>query len=69
MFKLDADFDLLIDQDCTHVWRPVGFESLANLTEEVKKAVPKSILRISSELPFLNLDRVKSYAESHPRAA
>ena len=69
VFKLDADFDLLMDDDNTHVWRPSGFESLAELTQEILKAVPASISRIAAELPFLELAGVESYAVSRPRAA
>ena len=69
VFKLDADFDLLIDQDNTHIWRPSGFESLANLTQQVLKAASVSISRIAAELPFLDLAGVESYAASRPRAA
>ena len=69
VFKLDADFDLLIDQDNTHVWRPSGFESLADLNQEVLNAVPVSISRIAAALPFLDLAGVESYAASRPRAA
>ena len=69
VFKLDADFDLLIDHDNTHVWRPSGFESLADLTQEVLKTVPASVSRIAAELPFLDLAGVESYSASRPRAA
>lgn len=69
VFKLDADFDLLVDEDNTHVWRAAGFESLANLTQQVLKAVPVSVSRIAAELPFLDLTGVESYAATRPRAA
>lgn len=69
VFKLDADFDLLVDEDNTHVWRPGGLEALAGLTQEVLKAVPVSVARIVAELPFLDLAGVESYAASRPRAA
>ena len=69
VFKLDADFDLLIDQDYTHVWRPTAFESLANLRFAILNAVPDNISKIATDLPFLNLDGVQAYAASRPRAA
>lgn len=69
VFKLDNDFDLLIDSEHLHILRPRSFEIIAQLRQVILEAVPRNIQEIQQKLPFVNLSRVEDYASSHPRAA
>jgi hypothetical protein len=69
VFKLDNDFDLLIDSHYIHILRPSAFEFVGHLQEEILNAVPKNIREIRTDLSFVNLDNIKEFASKHPRAA
>jgi hypothetical protein len=69
IFKLDQDFDLLIDSQHLHILRPSGFEFAGKLQEAIMEGVPKNIALIQSELPFVEFSVVEAYAMKHPRAA
>ena len=69
VFKLDVDFDLLSDSAYTHIWRPSAFEFLCKLQQEILDAVPDNVAAIATDLPFMDLDGIESYAKSRPRAA
>ncbi len=42
-FKLDHDFDVLVDDDRVYILRPAGFEFVGHLDAEIAKAVPGNI--------------------------
>jgi hypothetical protein len=69
VFKLDMDFDLLIDADNLHILRPSGFEFTGELKEAILAAAPKNIAVIRANLKFVDFDAIKKYAGKHPRAA
>jgi hypothetical protein len=69
VFKLDADFDLLIDGAEIKILRPSGFESLGGLKEALLAAVPKNVRALQSDLGFVDFSPIQDYASSHPRAA
>ena len=69
VFKLDNDFDLLVDGTRVHILRPGGFEFAARLQQAVLDAVPGNIERIRAGLPFVEFANVGAYARAHPRAA
>lgn len=69
VFKLDYDFDLLIDFSTVHILRPSGFESAGKLQEAVLAAVPHNVASIQSELRFVDLGNIQAYACRRPRAA
>lgn len=69
LFKLDRDFDLLIDSAAVHVLRPSGFEFAGKLQEAILGAVPENIKIIQRELPFVDFSGIRAYAMQHPRAA
>lgn len=68
-FRLDHDFDLLIDSNLIHILRPAGFEAIGKLQEAVCGAVPANIETISAQMEFVDFDRIREFAENHPRAA
>ena len=69
VFKLDTDFDLLLDSAFTHIWRPSAFESLGGLRQAILDAVPDNVDAIASDLAFVDLSGIEEYAMSRPRAA
>jgi len=69
IFKLDTDFDLLIDNDNIHILRPSGFESVGQLRDAVLEAVPTNIAAIAQDMPFVDFTGIEAYASTHPRAA
>lgn len=69
VFKLDNDFDLLVDSTFVHILRPSGFEFLGNLQEAVLAAVPQNVKLIQQGLPFVDFVPIQDYASKHPRAA
>lgn len=69
VFKLDNDFDLLIDSANVHILRPSGFEFAGKLQQAILDAVPENINSIAKDLTFVAFDGIETYAGRHPRAA
>ena len=69
VFKLDADFDLLVDSSNVHILRPSGFEFAGKLQQAILDAVPQNVKAIRKDLPFVDCDAIEAYATKHPRAA
>lgn len=69
VFKLDNDFDLLIDAENVHILRPSGFEFAGKLQQVILDAVPGNVAIIQNELPFIEFNGIEQYAVKHPRAA
>lgn len=69
VFKLDSDFDLLVDSTSIHILRPSSFEFAGKLQEAILSAVATNAKAIQQDLPFVSLANVEEYASRHPRAA
>lgn len=69
IFKLDSDFDLLVDSEQVHILRPSGFEFAGKLQQAILDAVPDNVAALRKELKFVDFDELESYAGKHPRAA
>jgi hypothetical protein len=69
VFKLDSDFDLLVDSANVHILRPSGFESAGKLQQAILNAVPENIRAIRKDLAFVDFATIRAYAGKHPRAA
>lgn len=69
VFKLDNDFDLLIDGANVWILRPSGFEFAGHLQQAILDAVPENIKVIAKDLAFVAFDGIEIYAQKHPRAA
>jgi hypothetical protein len=69
VFKLDNDFDLLIDSANVHILRPSGFEFAGKLQQAILDAVPNNIKSIAKDLAFVAFDGIEAYARKHPRAS
>jgi hypothetical protein len=69
VFKLDNDFDLLVDSDNVHILRPSGFEFVGQLEQAILDAVPENIKAIRKDLAFVEFAGIEEYASRHARAA
>lgn len=69
VFRLDVDFDLLIDAKHVHILRPSGFEFAGQMQAAIKAAVSTNIGALRSELTFVDFDSIEAYAKQHARAA
>jgi hypothetical protein len=69
VFKLDNDFDLLVDGRYVHILRPSGFEFTGKLQEAMLAAVPRNVGVIQRDLPYVEFSSIQDYASKHPRAA
>lgn len=69
VFRLDNDFDLLVDAKNVHILRPSGFEFACQLQEAILKAVPVNVAAIQKDLSFVDFAAVQNFASAHPRAA
>lgn len=69
VFKLDTDFDLLIDAQNVHILRPSGFEFAGHLQAAIMAAVSTNVTALKVDLGFVNFDVIETYASQHPRAA
>jgi len=69
VFKLDNDFDFLIQNNVIYILRPSGLEFTAQLQGAVMAAVPSNIAAIAEEIEFVDFNSISDYAQQHPRAA
>lgn len=69
VFRLDNDFDLLVDSANIHILRPSGFEFAGKLQQAILDAVPENIRSIRKDLTFVDFDAIEAYAAKHSRAA
>jgi len=69
VFKLDNDFDLLVDGTNVHILRPSGFEFAGKIQQAILAAVPENMDAIREDLAFVEFNGIEAYAAKHPRAA
>lgn len=69
VFKLDTDFDLLVDSGNVHILRPSGFEFACKLQQAILDAVQGNINALKEDLAFVEFEGIAVYAGKHPRAA
>lgn len=69
VFKLDNDFDLLVDAKNVHILRPSGFEFAGKLQQAILNAVSENLKTVRKDLAFVEFDGIEEYAGTHPRAA
>lgn len=69
IFRLDSDFDYLVDSDNAFILRPSGFEFTANIHSQVLGAAAANAASIQAAATFLDLTRVGRYASTHARSA
>jgi len=69
VFKLDNDFDFLVDSEQLHILRPSGLEFTAQLQAAIMAAVQSNVDSISADISYVNFESISEYAQKHPRAA
>ncbi len=69
VFKLDQDFDLIIDDDKIHILRPAAFEFMCGLQETIMLESSKNIAEIEKDIGFIDFSSIKEFASKHARAA
>lgn len=69
IFKLDKDFDIIIDADTAYILHPSNFEYLAGAKERILEKAEENTRELSNVLPFLAVDRLAAYVATRPRAA
>lgn len=69
VFRLDNDFDLLLDDTMVHILRPAGFEFVGQLQAAVLAAAPTNVKAILRNMSFVDFTGIEEYASKHPRAA
>lgn len=69
VFKLDKDFDVLVDASGVSILRPSGFEIVGALKAAILAAAPMNIKLIQKDLPFVDFSVIQAFASNHPRAA
>jgi Domain of unknown function (DUF4868) len=69
VFKLDNDFDLLVDATGVYIFRPAGFEFIGKLNSAILQAASSNIVLIQKEIKFVDFECIGTYASTHPRAA
>lgn len=69
VFKLDTDFDMLMDADYLHMLRPASFEQITKANEAICKAVGRNIEELARRAPEIDFDGLGDYATRRPRAA
>ena len=69
IFKLDNDFDFLIDSRGIYILRPSSFESIGKLKSAILAAVGSNIAKLQTDLSYVDFGNIQKYATTHPRAA
>jgi len=69
VFKLDHEFDLLVEGTDVEILHPAGFVFVGALEEEIRNATPKNIKAIKADLPFVDFGPIEAYALKHSQAA
>ena len=55
LFRLDFDFDVLVDDEQVHILRPAGFESLGALQNAIRAAAADNVQALRLSLPFVDI--------------
>lgn len=69
LFKLDHDFDFILDANRVHILRPRGLEFIGRLQEQILAAVSRNISVLAAEASYVDWQSIADYASSHTRAA
>lgn len=69
VFRLDPEFDLLIDSSRVHILHPTSFEYACSLQRVIQEAAPTNVVDIGRDLSFVDFSGIANYASNHTRAA
>lgn len=69
IFRLDTDFDYLVDSQTIYVLRHSGFEFTTNVHEQMLKAADTNAASVAAAVNYLDTGNIAAYAKTRPRAA
>ena len=69
IFRLDTEFDLLIASDEVRILRPSGFETIGQLQEVIRAAVPQNTQALQESLGFVDFGPIEEFAAGNVAAA
>ena len=69
IFKLDSDFDMLVDERNIYALRPAALEAVGQLQSAILEAVKGNLDKLAKKLSFLDVESIREYTGRHPRAA
>jgi hypothetical protein len=69
IFRLDTDFDYLVDSQTIYVLRHSGFEFTTNVHGQMLQAAGSNATAVAAAVNYLNMGGISTYATHHPRAA
>jgi hypothetical protein len=69
VFKLDNDFDYLVDAETIFILRPSGFEFTTDVHGQMLQVAAENAATIAASVVYLDVARITLYARKHPRAA
>ena len=69
LFRLDMDFDLLVDSQEVRILRPSHFETIGRLQEHIKAAAITNVNAIANQMSFLNVGSINNVARNNVQAA
>ena len=58
LFRLDNDFDVLVDDEQVCILRVAGFETIGGLQDAIKAAADENVQALSNLLPFVEISSV-----------
>lgn len=58
LFRLDNDFDVLVDEEHVCILRVAGFETIGGLQDAIKAAATDNVQALSNLLPFVDISLV-----------
>ena len=58
LFRLDNDFDVLVDDEQVCILRVAGFELIGGLQDAIKEAAADNVQALGSALPFVDISAV-----------
>ena len=62
VLQLNAGFDIVIDSEFIHIFHPASFRALANVDDEIAKAVPRNIEAISQAASYVDWSNIEEFA-------
>jgi hypothetical protein len=66
-FKLDNDFDVLVEDDKIHILRASGFAAVAALHNVIPATLPSNVARMQAQMPFIDLAPIETAPYSQDR--
>lgn len=69
VFKLDSDFDFIIESNKVLICNPKAFEFCAQMDEQLLEVAKKNTKDLEKKMKFISFDGLADYVSKHSRAA